>query len=182
MRSAWIDHTGELHIIEGTLMRLQVDRLPGGGAPLPLWLWSSTTALNSDDVDVRWQAFLRRFDIEHLFRMMKQTLGWTRPKLRTPEAGERWTWLIVAAHTQIRLLRDAAADLRRPWEKPLGARPAHPGPSPPRVSEPPPAPALSGPCTETLNSRLWTAPWIEEPAPRHPLRRGQDRETTREHH
>ncbi|MFB6856740.1 hypothetical protein ACFVZL_33440 [Streptomyces sp. NPDC058320] len=33
MRSAWIDHTGELHIIAGTLMRLQVDRLPGGGDP-----------------------------------------------------------------------------------------------------------------------------------------------------
>lgn len=117
-RSAWIDHTGELPIIEGTLIRLQVDRLPGGGDPLPLWLWSSATGLNSEDVDVRWQAFLRRFDIEHLFRLMKQTLGWTRPKLRTPEAGERWTWLIIAAHTQIRLLRGAAADLRRPWEKP----------------------------------------------------------------
>ncbi|GGW87875.1 hypothetical protein GCM10010320_81570 [Streptomyces caelestis] len=37
-RSAWIDHTGELPIIEGTLIRLQVDRLPSGGDPLPLWL------------------------------------------------------------------------------------------------------------------------------------------------
>ena len=37
-RSAWIDHTGELPIIEGTLIRLQVDRLPGGGDPLPLRL------------------------------------------------------------------------------------------------------------------------------------------------
>ncbi|MER8062701.1 transposase, partial [Streptomyces sp. NPDC094022] len=82
------------------------------------WLWSSATGLNSEEVDTRWQAFLRRFDIEHLFRLMKQTLGWTRPKLRTPEASERWTWLIIAAHTQIRLLREAAADLRRPWEKP----------------------------------------------------------------
>ncbi|MCZ1013005.1 transposase [Streptomyces albulus] len=117
-RSAWIDHTGELPIIEGTLIRLQVDRLPGGGDPLPLRLWSSATGLNSEDVDVRWRAFLRRFDIEHLFRLMKQTLGWTRPKLRTPEAGERWTWLIIAAHTRIRLLREAADDLRRPWEKP----------------------------------------------------------------
>ncbi|MQY40253.1 hypothetical protein SRB17_82840 [Streptomyces sp. RB17] len=117
-RSAWIDHTGELPIIEGTLIRLQVDRLPGGGDPIPLWLWSSATGLNSEDVDVRWQALLRRFDIEHLFMLMKQTLGWTRPKLRTPEAGERWTWLITAAHTQIRLLREAAADVRRPWEKP----------------------------------------------------------------
>lgn len=83
-RSAWIEHSGELPIIEGTLIRLQVDRLPGGGDPLPLWLWSSATGLNCEDVDVRWQAFLRRFDLEHTFRLMKQTLGWTRPKLRTP--------------------------------------------------------------------------------------------------
>jgi hypothetical protein len=67
---------------------------------------------------VRWQAFLRRFDLEHTFRLMKQTLGWTRPKLRTPEAGDRWTWLVIAAYTQLRLTREAAADLRRPWERP----------------------------------------------------------------
>ena len=49
-------------------------------------------------------------------------LGWTRPKLRTPEAADRWTWLVIAAHTQLRLTRPLAADLRRPWE-----RPAEPG-------------------------------------------------------
>ncbi|WUA21221.1 hypothetical protein OG459_02655 [Streptomyces canus] len=27
----------------------------------------------SEDVDLRWQAFLRRFDLEHTFRMIKQT-------------------------------------------------------------------------------------------------------------
>lgn len=58
-RSAWIDHTGDLLIIEGTLIRLQVDRLPGGNAPLPVWLWSSATGLTGESVDVRWQAFLR---------------------------------------------------------------------------------------------------------------------------
>ncbi|GCB43120.1 hypothetical protein SNL152K_404 [Streptomyces sp. NL15-2K] len=100
-RSAWIDHTGELPIIGGTLIRLQVDRLPGGGNPVPVCLWSSATGLTGDSVDVRWQAFLRRFDLEHTFRLMKQTLGWTRPKPRTPpEAGDRWTWLVIAAHTQ----------------------------------------------------------------------------------
>lgn len=59
-RSAWIDHTGDLPIIEGTLIRLQVDRLPGGIDPLPVWLWSSATGLTGEGVDVRWQAFLRR--------------------------------------------------------------------------------------------------------------------------
>ncbi|MFE9374730.1 NF041680 family putative transposase [Streptomyces sp. NPDC006711] len=118
-RSAWIDHDGELPIIEGTLIRLQVDRLPGGGDPLPLWLWSSATAMTGADIDLRWQAFLRRFDLEHMFRMIKQTLGWTRPKLRTPEAADRWTWLIIVAHTQLRLARPLAEDIRRPWERPM---------------------------------------------------------------
>jgi hypothetical protein len=70
-------------------------------------------------VDLLWQAFLRRFDIEHTFRLLKQTLGWTCPKLRTPEQGERWTWLILSVYAQLRLARRLATDLRRPWEKPL---------------------------------------------------------------
>jgi hypothetical protein len=56
--------------------------------------------------------------IEHTIRLFKQTLGWTAPKFRTPEAADRWTWLIIAAHTQLRLARPLAEDLRRPWEKP----------------------------------------------------------------
>jgi len=104
-RSAWIDNDGELPLIEGTLIRLEVDRPPGGGEPPPLWPWSSATGLTADAVDPRWQAFLRRFDPEHTFRMIKQTLGWTRPKLRTPEAADRGTWLIITAHTQLRLTR-----------------------------------------------------------------------------
>jgi len=55
--------------------------------------------------------------LEHTFRLFKQTLGWTRPKIRTPEAADRWTWLIIAAHTQLRLARPLAADLRHPWER-----------------------------------------------------------------
>lgn len=117
-RSAWIDHTGELPIIEGTLIRLQVDRLPGGGDPLPLWLWSSATGLSGEDVDVRWQSFLPQ--VRHRAHLPADEVN---PRLDPaqapdPEAGDRWTWLIIAAHTQLRLTREAAADLRRPWEKP----------------------------------------------------------------
>lgn len=32
-----------------------------------------------------------------------------------PEAADRWTWLVIAAHTQLRLARPLAVDLRRPW-------------------------------------------------------------------
>ena len=40
-RAAWLDHDGELPVIEGTLIRLQVDHLPGDRDPKPVWLWSS---------------------------------------------------------------------------------------------------------------------------------------------
>ncbi|WP_253795356.1 NF041680 family putative transposase [Kitasatospora paracochleata] len=117
-RSAWVADAGTLPVIEGTVIRLEVDHLPSGAIPKPVWLWWSGTDATTTDIDLLWQAFLRRFDIEHTFRLFKQTLGWTCPKIRTPEAADRWTWLILAAHTQLRLARPLATDLRRPWERP----------------------------------------------------------------
>ncbi|RNH98146.1 transposase, partial [Micromonospora aurantiaca] len=38
--------------------------------------------------------------------------------LRDPHAADRWTWLVLAAYTQLRLARGAVGDLRRPWERP----------------------------------------------------------------
>jgi hypothetical protein len=118
-RSAWLDHDGDLPVIEGTLIRLTVDHLPGDRDPKPVWLWSSRTGAAPGDVDRLWQAFLRRFDLEHTFRLFKQVLGWTAPKIRDPAAADRWTWLVIACHTQLRLARPLAADLRRPWERPV---------------------------------------------------------------
>jgi hypothetical protein len=117
-RGCWLAHDGALPVIEGTLIRLQVDHLPRERDPKPLWLWSSATGATAAEIDRCWQSFLRRFDLEHTFRLFKQTLGWTAPKIRTPQAADRWTWLIIAAHTQLRLARPWATDLRRPWEKP----------------------------------------------------------------
>jgi DDE superfamily endonuclease len=164
-RGAWLDHDGELPVIEGTLIRLTVDHLPGDRNPPPVWLWFSRTGATSEEVDRCWQAFLRRFDLEHTFRLFKQVLGWTAPKIRDPHAADRWTWLIIACHAQLRLARPLADDLRLPWERPAppgrltparvrrgfrniratlpcpaGApKPGKPGPRPPaRVEEPPP--------------------------------------------
>jgi DDE superfamily endonuclease len=117
-RSAWLDHDGPLPVIDGTLIRLQVDHLPGDRDPKPVWLWSSATGARAEEVDRCWQAFLRRFDLEHTFRLFKQVLGWTAPKIRDPAAADRWTWVIITAHTQLRLARPLAADLRHPWERP----------------------------------------------------------------
>ena len=100
------------------LIRLHVDHLPGDRDPKPVWLWASTTGAAPADGDRWWQAFLRRFDLEHTFRLFKQPLGPTRPRIRTPAAADRRTWLIIAAHTQLRLARPLVADLRHPWERP----------------------------------------------------------------
>jgi hypothetical protein len=122
-QGAWADHPGTLPIVEGTVIRLAVEHLPGQRTAKPVWLWSSHTGADTDDLSAEvvrcWQAYLRRFDLEHTIRLWKQTLGWTSPKIRSPQAADRWTWLIMAAHTQLRLARSLATDLRRPWERPL---------------------------------------------------------------
>ena len=117
-RAGWEDHEDELPVIEGTLIRLAVDYLPGNRDPDPLWLWSSRAGATAEEINRCWQAFLRRFDIEHTFRFLKQVLGWTRPKLRDPAAADRWTWLILACYTQLWLARHVAEDLRLPWQRP----------------------------------------------------------------
>jgi hypothetical protein len=100
------------------LIRLKVEHLPGERDAKPVWLWSSRTGAEAAHIDRLWQAYLRRFDLEHTFRLLKQTLGWTVPKVRSVHSADLWTWVMIAAHTQLRLARPLAEDLRRPWEKP----------------------------------------------------------------
>jgi hypothetical protein len=95
----WAAHPGRLPIVESTLIRLQVEHLPGQRAAKPLWLWTSATGADADAVTRCRQAYLRRFNLEHTIRFWKQTLGWTAPRLRCPAAADRWTWLVLAAHT-----------------------------------------------------------------------------------
>jgi hypothetical protein len=86
-RAAWLEHEGELPLIEGTLIRLKVEHLSKDREAPAVWLWSSRTGATDKDVDRAWKAFLRRFDLEHTFRLFKQTRGWTRPRLREPLRG-----------------------------------------------------------------------------------------------
>jgi hypothetical protein len=56
--------------------------------------------------------------IEHTVRFAKQTLGWTTPRPRHPAQADRWTWLVLAGYTQLRLARQIVCDQRLPWERP----------------------------------------------------------------
>jgi hypothetical protein len=134
-RGGWNDHGGRLPLIEGTLVGLRVERLPGDRAPKPVWLWVSKPVPDDGaEVDHWWSMYLRRFDVEHTFRFLKQTLGWTRPRLRDPSAADRWTWLDLAVHTQLRLARPLAADHRLPWQRPLPAARLTPRGSAPAIA------------------------------------------------
>jgi hypothetical protein len=164
------------------LIRLQVEHLPGDRNPKPVWLWTSATGATPTDVNRWWQAFLRRFDLEHTFRLFKQTLGWTTPKIRTPAAGDHWTWLLIAAHTQLRLARPLVADLRRPRGTPRRTRPAHPVPGPPRVPEHPPDDPAPRPRTQTQPTRPRPPARLPQPPPRDQPRRRQDRQTRPNRH
>ena len=107
---------GPRPIVRGTLVLVEVGRLPGRTyKPQVLWLWWAGPG--APDLDVLWRAYVRRFDLEHTLRFVKQTLGWTTPRVRRPEQADRWTWLVVAAYTQLRLARAHVADRRLPWER-----------------------------------------------------------------
>ena len=184
-RGCWADHDGELPLIEGTLVRLQVERLPGDRDPKPVWLWSSTTGATAGDVDRWWHSFLRRFDLEHTFRLLKQTLGWTAPKIRSPHAADRWTWLIIAAdHRRAHPPAPRPPAGRRPAPtvgetRPAG--PADPSSGPSWISEPPREDTHPRQRTETRSPRPRTPTRLPEQQARTPLRRGEDRHT-RPHH
>jgi hypothetical protein len=111
---------GLLPIVVGTLILVEVERLPRGERrrePRVLWLWWHGPEGMVPDLDLIWRAYVRRFDLEHTFRFLKQSMGWTTPRVRHPKQADRWTWLVLAAFTQLRLARTHVADLRLPWER-----------------------------------------------------------------
>ena len=149
-RGRWTHHDAP-PIVAGTVIRVDVEHLPKPTARTKktLWLWAAGP--DPIDLDTCWRAYLRRFDIEHTFRFCKHTLGWTTPRLCTPEQADRWTWTIAAAYTQLRLARPLVADQRLPWEKP-----AKPGKL---------TPAVSGAGFDALPQ-----PWARPPTHQNPAR------------
>ena len=119
-------------LIRGTLVLVEVERLPRQTRiPKRLWLW--WRGPGQPDLAVLWRAYVHRFDLEHTYRLCKQTLNWTMPRVRTPQQADRWTWLVVLAYTQLRLARRTIADVHLPWERPQG--PDRPVLTPARVRQ-----------------------------------------------
>jgi len=114
---------GPSSIMPMTLVLVEGSRLPGRPYPPPmLWLWWPGPPGATPDRDLLWRAYVRRsgalWALEHPFRFMKQTRSWHTIRVRHPEQAERWTWLVLAASTQLRLARALVVDRRLPWERP----------------------------------------------------------------
>ena len=117
-RGRWSGHD-QPPIVRGTVIRVDVEHLPKpcNRANKTLWLW--WTGPGTPDLALCFRAYLRRFDIEHSYRFVKGVLGWTTPSLQSPEQADRWTWLLIAAYTQLRLALPLVEDLQLPWERRL---------------------------------------------------------------
>ena len=127
---------GPLPIVRGTLVLVEVGRLPRGERrrkPKKLWLWWNGP--EEPDLKLLWRAYVRRFDLEHTFRFFKQTLGWTTPRLRHPEQADRrlpWERRYVPGYltpvrvrrTVLALLPELGTPARPP--KPCGRSPGRP--------------------------------------------------------
>jgi hypothetical protein len=64
-----------------------------------------------------WRLYFRRFAGDHWYRFAKQSLYWTRPRLKTPEQAERWSALMPVLTWQLWLARPIVCDKPRPWQK-----------------------------------------------------------------
>jgi hypothetical protein len=111
-------HTQPAATLELTVIRVSLGRLPRREQPpRPLWLVWHGGAL-PDDLRTLQRWYQRRFAIEHAFRFLKQELGWTTIRPRSPLTADRWSWLLVAALWELWLARPLVADQRLPWERP----------------------------------------------------------------
>jgi hypothetical protein len=120
-------HTQPAPTVELTVLRLTLARLPRRAeTPKPLWLVWHGGALPADLRTV-WHWYQRRFAVEHAFRFLKQTVGWTTIRPRAPQTADRWSWLLAAGLWQLWLARALVADAHLPWERPAAPGALSPG-------------------------------------------------------
>ena len=106
-------------LVRGTLIRLEVERLPNRPKRLgPLWLW--WWGPEPPDQGSIWRVYVPRFSIGHTFRFVNRSSSGRPP--RSARAADRWTWLVMLAYVQLRLARPLVVDhrLRGPAPLPTG--------------------------------------------------------------
>ena len=89
---------GPLPIVVGTLILVEVERLPRGESrrePRVLWLWWHGPEGMVPDLDLLWRSYVRRFDLDTPFDCSSR--AWDGPRLgfvmpNRPNFGVGWSW------------------------------------------------------------------------------------------
>lgn len=101
-----------LPVVSGTVLHFQKVGSEGPG----LWLWFDGK-LEERSPEELYSAYVSRFDIEHGFRFMKQSLGLTRFHTVSVEAADNWIQLQFAAYFLVSRMRNHVKVKRLPWEE-----------------------------------------------------------------
>ena len=109
---------GPRPIVRGTIIRVQVERVPARTRPPKvLWLWWAGPG--ELDLDLAWRAYVRRFDLEHTVRFCQADPRLDHPAAaRTPPrptGGPGWCWPPTPNCAWPAARR---RDQRLPWERP----------------------------------------------------------------
>ena len=85
----------------------------------PLWLvFIDKQKLNLLSLELLWKKYLRRFAVDHWYRLIKQRLHWTLPALSTPHQCERWSDLMPLITWQLWLAKDIVEEKYLPRPQP----------------------------------------------------------------
>jgi len=90
----------------------------------PLWLIVMGQRRSELSLLAIFQAYQRRYDVEHFFRFGKQRLLLDRYQTPDTDHEEKWWLLVHLAYLQLWIAHPVAQAVPRPWEPP---RPAEPG-------------------------------------------------------
>jgi hypothetical protein len=107
-----IEDEGVLPIIPGTVIHVTSDM----GADMWLWYSGDPTVMNLRDL---FYSYAHRYDIEHEFRFMKQTLGFTSFHPGGTHQADTWAWLQACAVSLLASGRRIVSDIPHRWEKAL---------------------------------------------------------------
>ena len=90
--------------------------------PRPFWLAWQPPPQIPDSITVTaetiWLAYTHRWPVEPGIRFRKQRLGWTTPRFRHKETGDRWSWLVALSLWLLFFARPIVQGNPLPWQKP----------------------------------------------------------------
>jgi len=110
----------QFHIYDQPFTVIRVRALGPDGREIfkrPMWLIVIGARRQEIPLLDAWQAYARRFDVEHYFRFGKQRLLMDAYQTPETEHHDNWWQLVQLAYVQLWLARALVQAIPRPWER-----------------------------------------------------------------